>query len=149
MRRIFPSIFGLFLLLSAATAMPQVAPVTRTVPSQTWSAGAHTYGPFNRPAGKFLLVSIQMAGPTDWQTGAVGRVIVVVIQKSTDGGVNWRDDVSNAPDGQVSPNMGHAGALPTLLEDDISDDASTVQYRIIATYSAPVICGWNVILSAP
>jgi hypothetical protein len=116
---------------------------TQNIPSQTWTAGDHIYGPISVSAGQHDL-SVQMAGVNDWQSGTPGRVILVNLQRSLDGGATWLDYASNAPDGQVSPNMGKAGALPTLIVAGSSPDSPAAQFRLIVNFSAPVQCGWTI-----
>src|SRR5438093_1345830 len=96
-----------------------------SVPSQTWS-GTRDFGPVAKPAGASL-VSIQPTAPTDWQTGTAGRTVTATIQISTDGGATWRDKVSNQGDPIATPQMGKAGAFPTIIQADVATDPANAE----------------------
>lgn len=111
---------------------------TQTVPLQTFAAGQQTFGPINVSAGQHDL-SIQLNGAGDWQSGAAGRTITLALQRSFDGGTTWLDYAGAS---LASPQMGKAGALPTILVAGSSAADGAFKARILATFSASIQTGF-------
>jgi hypothetical protein len=84
-----------------------------------------------KPAGATdVLVQLAAHTTTDWVTGAAGRTLSVLIQKSLDGGVNWGSDILGT---LTSPQMGHGGALPTIATMGVDKDPTNTKYRATIT----------------
>jgi hypothetical protein len=98
----------------------------------------------SKPAGATdVLVQLAAHTTTDWVTGAAGRTLSVLIQKSIDGGANWGSDILGT---LKSPQLGKDNvSLPTIATMGIGQDPTNTQYRATITAGGgSVSTGWDI-----